>query len=126
MEDRKVFSFEKLDAYVYARALVRSVYQMLKSFPPEEQYALCDQLRRAVTSVPSNIAEGMSRVSTKEQAHFLEIAYGSLMEVLCQINLAYDLGYIDACAYGERQDQISSTSKLLLGLHHSIKKKANL
>lgn len=123
MEERKVFSFEKFGAYVYARALVRSVYQMLGAFPKEEQYALCDQLRRAVTSVPSNIAEGMSRVSTKEQAHFLDIAYGSLMEVLCQINLAYDLGYIDACAYNEKRGQVSSVSRVLLGLHHSIKKK---
>lgn len=63
MDDNKVFSFEKLDAYLYARALVRSIYKMLRVFPKEEQYALCDQLRRAVISIPSNIAEGMGRMS---------------------------------------------------------------
>lgn len=57
------------------------VYGLLKQFPKEEQYALCDQLRRAVISVPSNIAEGSGRASAKDQAHFIEMAYGSQMEV---------------------------------------------
>lgn len=122
MENDKEFSFEKLDVYKYARALVRSIYKMIKDFPKEEQYALCDQLRRAVTSVPSNIAEGMSRLSPKEQLHFLEIAYGSLMEVLCQTTLAYDLGYIDKSSLREKRGQIYDTSKLLLALHYSLEK----
>lgn len=123
MDDNKVFSFEKLDAYLYARALVRSIYKMLRVFPKEEQYALCDQLRRAVISIPSNIAEGMGRMSPKEQIHFLEISYGSLMEVLCQTTLAFDLGYIDDATLKEKRSQIMDTSKLILALHYSIKKK---
>lgn len=123
MDDNKVFSFEKLDAYLYARALVRSIYKMLRVFPKEEQYALCDQLRRAVISIPSNIAEGMGRMSPKEQIHFLEISYGSLMEVLCQTTLSFDLGYIDDATLKEKRSQIMDTSKLILALHYSIKKK---
>lgn len=88
------YSYKNLEAYKESKTLVKQVYALLKKFPKEETYALCDQLRRAVISVPSNIAEGMGRVSTKEQIHFLEIAYGSLREVDCQLDIAKDLAYI--------------------------------
>lgn len=87
-------SFRDLDAYKESKTLVTEVYRLLKKFPKEEQYALCDQLRRAAISITSNIAEGSGRVSTKEKIHFLEISYGSLMEVLSQLDIACDLGYI--------------------------------
>ena len=70
-------SFKKLDVYVKARQLVVSVYALLKHYPTDERFALIDQMRRAVISVPSNIAEGLSRSAIKEQAHSLDIAYGS-------------------------------------------------
>ncbi|MCQ2322963.1 MAG: four helix bundle protein, partial [Bacteroidales bacterium] len=66
---------------------------MLKKFPKLEQYALCDQIRRASISIPSNIAEGNSRNSNKEKIHYIEIAYGSLMETYCQLILSNDLNY---------------------------------
>ena len=75
------FGFQKLDVYKEAKELVKLVYVLLEKYPKTEMFALCDQLRRAVISVPSNIAEGMGRASSKEQVHFLGIAYGSLMEV---------------------------------------------
>ena len=90
----KKYDYTQLDVYKESKALVMSVYALLKQFPREEQYALCDQLRRAVISIPSNIAEGSGRRSSKEQVHFLEIAYGSLCEVSCQMDIARDLGYI--------------------------------
>lgn len=65
--------YRKLLVYEKATALVVHVYALLKKFPKEEQYALCDQLRRAVVSIPSNIAEGMGRISDKDRAHFLEM-----------------------------------------------------
>ena len=110
------FAFEDLNAYKHARALVRSVYVLIKKLPREEQFALGDQLRRAVVSVPSNIAEGVSRISDKEKAHFLEISYGSLMETLCQLTLAYDLGYISQDELEQERTHISDTAKLLSGL----------
>lgn len=85
------FSYRKLRAYQQAKLLVVLVYNLLKQFPKEENFALCDQLRRAVISIPSNIAEGMGRNSFREQIHFLEISFDSLNEVMCQIELAYDL-----------------------------------
>ena len=75
--------------------LARQVYAVAKKFPADERYALTDQLRRAVASVPSNIAEGNGRASNKDYAHFLAIARGSLYETLTQLDLARNLGYID-------------------------------
>ena len=74
--------------------LVRMVYQLTKGFPADEHYALTDQLRRAVVSIPSNIAEGSGRASNKDYAHFLAIARGSLYETITQIQVAVDLGYV--------------------------------
>ena len=92
------------------------VYKLLKQFPKEEQYALCDQLRRAVISVPSNIAEGSGRTSGKDQAHFIEMAYGSLMEVSCQMDIAYDLGYIAQEDLNSIVAQVSAVAAILSGL----------
>ena len=67
------FSFRRLDVYQESKKYVLYIYELLKQFPKEEQYALCDQLRRAAVSIPSNLVEGMGRVSIKEQIHFIEM-----------------------------------------------------
>lgn len=113
------FQFEKLNAWQEARKLVVDVYQLLELFPKTENYALCDQLRRAVVSVPSNIAEGTGRLAVKEQIHFLEIAYASLMEVYCQLQIAVDLGYITPEDLQIVKREIFTTSKLISGLRSS-------
>ena len=118
MEDFQ-FQFEKLNAWQEARKLVVNVYQLLEKFPKTENYALCDQLRRAVVSVPSNIAEGTGRLAIKEQVHFLEIAYASLMEVYCQLQIAVDLGYMTPEELQPLKRKIFTTSKLISGLHSS-------
>ena len=74
--------------------MIKEVYRLLKKFPHEEKFALCDQLRRAAISITSNIAEGSDRSSYKEKIHFLEFSYASLMEVLSQLDVEMDLGYI--------------------------------
>ena len=66
------FTYRDLRVYQHAKDYVIFVYALLKQFPKEEQYALCDQLRRASVSIPSNLVEGMSRASSKEQLHFIE------------------------------------------------------
>ena len=113
------YQFEKLNAWQESRKLVVATYQLLKKFPKEEQFALCDQLRRAVISVPSNIAEGNGRVAIKEQIHFLEIAFGSVMEVYCQLQLALDLGCISDDDFNQIKPIINNTSKLISGLRSS-------
>lgn len=112
----KAHSFKSLNAYTEAKELVKKVYAVVNTLPAEERYALADQLRRAVISVPSNIVEGMNRISDKEKSHFLEIAYASLMEVYCQIDIATDLGYIDTCKNKELEQSISAVARLISGL----------
>lgn len=112
------YSYKNLEAYKESKTLVKQVYTLLKQFPREEQYALCDQLRRAVISVPSNIAEGSGRTSAKDQAHFFEMAFGSLMEVDCQIDIAQDLSYVSLDEHEEVTVQISKVAALLSGMRN--------
>lgn len=116
--------FRQLNVYQCAKTLVKDVYELLKKFPKEEHYALCDQIRRAVVSVPSNIAEGMGRTGSNEQAHFLEIAYGSLLETQCQLEIAYELGYISKEEFENNDNAIETVGKMLSRLR--LKRKAPL
>lgn len=115
-------SFRGLNAYIEAKVLIKQVYVLLRKFPKEENYALCDQLRRAVVSVTSNIAEGSGRSSAKEKVHFLEISYGSLMEVLSQMDIAKDLGYITGEEFNSFEIQEEKVAKLLSGLRSHFEK----
>ena len=90
------------------------VYLLSKDFPADERYALTDQLRRAAVSIPSNIAEGSGRASSKDYAHFLAIARGSLYETLTQIQIAQDLGYIDK--NGALEELAADVGKMLTSL----------
>lgn len=78
-----------------AKKLISDVYRITRQFPPEEKYGLTSQINRAVVSVASNIAEGSGRTSFKDQAHFTETAYGSLMELACELIVSQDLGFIE-------------------------------
>ncbi len=117
-----IYSFEKLLVWQESRLLVKDIYVLLKKYPQYEQFALCDQIRRASISVPSNIAEGNTKHSSKEKIRFLDIAYGSLMEVYCQLLLSNDLNYIDSDDLKSIKTQIDKVSKLLSGLKSSLEK----
>ena len=116
------FTFFDLRVYQEAKMLVRGVYTLLDKFPKYETYSLNDQLRRAVLSVPSNIAEGAGRGSVKEKIHFLEIAYGSLTETLCQLDIAHDLGYINDTEFNNEKERINVIGKQLSGLRSSFQR----
>lgn len=110
------FSFEGLEVYQAARVLVRDVYRLQQKFPKTEIYALGDQIRRSASSVTSIIAEGSGRNSNKEKVHFIEIAYGSLMEVFSQLQIAQDLGYLAELDIDTIRPQFISVAKMLSGL----------
>ena len=116
------FSFFDLRVYKESKELVKSVYRLLEKFPKYETYALGDQLRRAVVSVPSNIAEGSGRFSIKEKIHFIEIAYGSLTESLCQLDIAHDLEYISDEEFNNEKERINIIGKQLSGLRSFFQK----
>ena len=96
---------------------------MVDTFPMKEKYGLTDQLRRAVISIPSNIAEGLGRSTHKDKGHFMQIAYGSLMEVLAQVDIACDVGYISMEQFLKIEELIVEESKLLYGMINSFKDK---
>ena len=120
-----VYSFEKLNVWQEAKKLVVDVYHLLDSFPQFEKYALCDQIRRAIVSVPSNVAEGSGRKSLKEQIHFLEISYGSLMETYNQLLIAIDLNYISQESVDAIKPSIDAVAKMINGLSNSYTDKLN-
>ena len=112
----KKYEYKNLDVYKESKNLVKMVYGLIEKFPKVETYALCDQLRRSVISVPSNIAEGSGRTSAKDQAHFFEMAFGSLMEVSCQMDIACDLGYIEPIELNQIEELIRKIAAMLSGL----------
>ena len=119
----KSFSFETLEVYQKGRALVSDVYRLQRCFPKEERYALGDQVRRAATSITANLAEGSGRQSLKEKIHFIEISYGSLMEVFCELQTATDLEYITEAQLDALRPQFTDIAKMLSGLRSSLAKK---
>jgi four helix bundle protein len=111
--------YRDLEVWQRAMELCESVYALLRRFPAEEKYALCDQLRRAVVSIPSNIAEGNGRASKTEYARFLAIARGSLFEVRTQLELSERLGYVKVSE--ETWMLIEGMSKMLYSLMSKLR-----
>ena len=115
-------SYKDLEVWQESMKLVLGVYRLLGLFPKEEQFALCDQLRRAVVSIPSNIAEGFGRDTHKDFAHFLALSRGSLCEVGTQLEIAVALGYVDSL--GEVRALMNSVSRMLGSLIRKLQSPA--
>ena len=115
------YSFENLEVWQESRKLVKALYLASENFPKEEKYGLTNQIRRAGISVSSNIAEGSNRWSNKDKARFYEIAYGSLMEVLNQLILSNDLGFLKTDKLNELRINIDKISRMLNALYKSTK-----
>ena len=121
----EVFGYRKLIAYQKAKEVVKWTYKLLKKFPDEERFAMCNQLRRASISVISNIAEGVNRFSLKDKSRFIEMAYGSLMDTFSELETAADLGYITEEEVLNIKPQIIDIGKMLSGLRTSILSSGN-
>lgn len=117
------YSFENLKAYKLSRILVVEVYKIVNSLPACERYELGSQIRRAIVSVVSNLAEGSGRISYKEKNHFIEISYGSLMETYCQLQICLDLHYIKEETFLKIRPYFFEISRLLNALRTSFLKK---
>ena len=111
---------ERLEAWKSAMELVEVIYRVTSTFPPQEQYGLVSQMRRAAVSVPSNLAEGAARDGSREFARFLAIARGSLSELDTQYQIAIRLGFVKS-DQNQIEPLLERTSKLVSGLHKKMK-----
>ena len=124
-DDRKrgeIRGFKDLEVWQVAMRLVRECYVLTRSFPDTERFGLTNQLRRAAVSVPSNIAEGQGRGSSKGVLQFLWIANGSLAEVETQVLLSIDLEFIGQNEALSVIDLIQQVGRMLTGLRRSIER----
>jgi len=117
------YGFEKLEVWKDARIFVTEIYSITKTFPTDERFALCTQMQRAAVSIVSNIAEGVSRKSFKEQIRYVEISYGSLMEVYCQLCVSVDLNYITIEQKENIKLNINKIANKLNALNRSLKER---
>lgn len=119
----KMSDYKDLNVWKESMDLVENVYRLVKLFPKEEIYALADQLKRAVVSVPLNIAEGQNRNTDKEFVQFLYIALGSASEVETQLLIAKRLSYVQNI--DNEINQITKIRKMTNALINSIRRKTN-
>ena len=123
MDTNKIKSFTDLDVWKEGNKLVLQIYEITKEFPKEEIFGLTNQIRRAVVSITSNIAEGFNRASYKEKLQFYYITIGSLAELQNQLYIAKQLNYIKADEFKKIAELTVIVSKLMNGLIKSIKNK---
>ncbi len=119
--DGKIRKFTDLKAWQEGHTLVIEVYKATEKFPSEEQFGLTSQLRRAVVSITSNIAEGFSRYTKADKVHFYVIAHGSTTEVQNQLLVARDVGYISNLRFEKLAGQSVVVHKIITGLIKSVK-----
>jgi four helix bundle protein len=119
------YSFEKLEAWKKSRELNKEIYMLTKNYPQEERYGLVSQMRRCSVSVSSNLAEGSSRKSLKDQAHFAQISYSSLIELLNQLILSFDLNFVNKAEYNELREKIENLTYIINSLRKSQLSRSN-
>jgi len=110
----------KLQVWQRSHKLVLDLYRATQNFPPVERYGLISQLRRAILSVPTNIAEGSRRAAPREYAQFLNVAQGSLSETQYLMLVGRDLGYIPAQLANRYLDEIVEVLRMLIGLRKKV------
>lgn len=117
-------NYKNLVVWMKAHALVLNVYKQSTGFPKIEQYSLTSQLRRASTSIPTNIAEGCGKYSQLDFANYLQIALGSSNEVEYLILLSHELGYLNDDSYKTLDIQVNEVKAMLISLVFKVRKKS--
>ena len=116
-------NYKNLEIWKLSKNICLFIYKITKDYPKEELYCLISQIRRCAISIPSNIAEGYAKSSVKEQLKFIEIAYGSYYELNTQIEISYDLKYINEDKYNSICKDLELLGKMLYGYKLSLQKK---
>lgn len=114
--------FTKLEVWLSARTLTNSIYNITKQFPSSEQFGLTNQMRRCAVSVPSNIAEGCGRNTTKGKLVFFYISRGSLFELETRLYISLDQNFINENIFNEVSEQVQTSKKILNGFINYFKK----
>lgn len=114
--------FTDLKVWQRAHALVLEIYRISAGFPPDERFGLTSQLRRAITSVPANLAEGSRRQGRQEYARFLNIAQGSVAETEYLLILSRDLGYLSLAAFERLTADLDEVARMLHGLRSKVER----
>ena len=115
-----MFNFEKLDVWHKAIDFADTVYSVTKTFPSDERFGLTNQMRRAAVSISSNIAEGTSRSSRTDYARFVELATGSLFEVVSQSVISKRQGFLSEADHLRLYSAAEEQSRMLSGLRRSL------
>jgi four helix bundle protein len=115
-----MFNFEKLEVWNEAIAFADTIYTLTKAFPDDERFGLTNQMRRAAVSISSNIAEGSSRSSRPDFARFIDLATGSLFEVVSQATIGKRQGFLSEAAYAQVYAAAEKQSRMLSGLRRSL------
>ncbi|WP_445159209.1 four helix bundle protein [Mesohalobacter salilacus] len=118
--EEKLRDFRKYDIWIDAMQLVQDVYDLVDGFPANEKFVLSSQITRSAISIPSNIAEGASRVSEKDFARFLEIALGSSFELETQLRIASKRNYFDSSEFESLFKKIVSLQRRIYALRKNI------
>lgn len=112
----RIYSFEKLEVWVDSKSFTKDIYILTSGFPESEKFGLISQLRRASISICSNLAEGSARSSFKDKAHFTNMSFGSAIEVLNQLIISYELGFISEQQYHKSRESLEAITNKLNGL----------
>lgn len=120
-----IFSFEKLEVWREAKEFSKDIYEITSKFPDTEKFGLTVQLRRASISIASNIAEGSARKSYKDKAHFTTIAFGSAVEILSQLIISFELGFVSEIDYLKLRERLESITNKLNSLRNYQTDKSN-
>ena len=115
-----MFGFEKLEVWQKAIGFADTVYTITRDFPADEHFGLTNQMRRAAVSISSNIAEGSARVSRKDFSRFLEIATGSLYEVISQSFVGRNQGFLKPADFEALYAAAEEQGRMLSGLRRSL------
>ena len=115
----KVYSFEKLECWKLAKELAVWIYRVTQAFPQEEKFGMTAQMRRAAVSIASNLAEGTSRKTAKDQSHFSTVSYSSTVELLNDLIIANELNYINTELYEQGREMIEKQTFLIAKLRKS-------
>jgi len=113
--------FRKITAWQRAHALTLRVYRTTSGFPRDERFGLVSQIRRACTSIPTNVAEGCGRSTNSELARFIDIATGSASEVEYQLLLAKDLGYLPEDQHANLCAEVIEIRRMLLAFNKTLR-----